>query len=88
MNEYIGNYLYSFFYATAIIAGPPLIVATALGLMVALLQAVTQIQDQTLAQTVKIISIATILFFFGALLAGPLLSQSRDIFETFPAIVG
>jgi len=40
---------------------PVLVVATAVGLMVGLFQSITQIQDQTLPYSVKIIGVALVL---------------------------
>jgi type III secretion protein S len=70
----------------AIVALPPLLVAMAIGLTVAILQAATQIQDQTLPLTVKVISVGLTLAFFGALLTRPLFEHSNRIFEDFPIL--
>jgi type III secretion protein S len=71
----------------AILAGTPLAVATVIGLIVAFFQAITQVQDQTLAQTVKIAAIALTLFFFGAALTSPLMTSTVQVFEGFPDMV-
>ena len=71
----------------ALLAGTPLAVATAIGLVISFLQAITQIQDQSLAQTVKIVAIAATLFAFGAVLMGPLLHSTQMVFDTFPDMV-
>lgn len=48
------------------VAAPPVLAALALGLLVGVLQAVTQVQDQALSLVVRIVAV------FGALaLAGP-----------------
>ena len=70
----------------AIIALPPLLVAMAIGLTVAILQAATQIQDQTLPLTVKVISVGLTLALYGTLLTRPLFEHSNRIFEEFPTI--
>jgi type III secretion protein S len=70
----------------AIVALPPLLVAMAVGLTVAILQAATQIQDQTLPLTVKVISVGLTLALFGALLTRPLFEHSNRIFEDFPIL--
>ncbi|MFQ6550988.1 EscS/YscS/HrcS family type III secretion system export apparatus protein [Aestuariibius insulae] len=71
----------------AILAGIPLAVATVSGLLVAFFQAITQIQDQTLSQTVKIAAIAIILISFSSALVGPLLTSTRTVFNDFHMIV-
>ena len=51
--------------------------------VIGLLQAVTQIQEQTLPQTIKIFVIALVLLSSGTMLAAPLYSLSEDIFTNF-----
>lgn len=50
---------------TAMIAFPVLVTATAVGTLVAILQAATQIQEQTLTALPKIISVMAIVAMFG-----------------------
>jgi type III secretory pathway component EscS len=78
--------LVTFVLNTAIIAGVPLIVATGIGLLISIFQAITQIQDQTLSQTVKIFAIGFVLLAFGGALMSPLLATSTELFDTFAQI--
>lgn len=80
-------YLVTFMLDIALLAGAPLAAATLVGLIVSFFQAITQIQDQTLAQTVKIVAIVLVLLAFGAALASPLLSSAREVFDDFHLIV-
>jgi flagellar biosynthetic protein FliQ len=50
---------------TALIALPPLLVATAVGAVVAVLQAATQVQEQTLTMLPKVLAVAAVLALFG-----------------------
>jgi len=77
------SYLVTFMFDVAILAGIPLGIATLVGLVISFLQAVTQIQDQTLSQTVKIVSISIALLGFGSILTGPLLNSTQKLFEEF-----
>jgi len=77
------GYLISFMMNVVILAGIPLAIATACGLVVSLLQAITQIQDQTLSQTVKITAITLILLAFGGTLVAPLLQSTNQVFDEF-----
>jgi type III secretion protein S len=79
----LSNALYEILYYTAIFVTPPLVVATAIAFFVGLLQAVTQIQEQTLPQTIKIFAIAAVLLFFGTALASPLYAASDKLFSSF-----
>jgi type III secretion protein S len=52
------NFFQQALWLAIIMSAPPLIVATLLGLLVSLVQAVTQIQDQTLPYVVKLVAVA------------------------------
>lgn len=78
--------LITFLLNAALLAGVPLAVATATGLIVSFLQAVTQIQDQTLSQTIKIVAIAVVLLAMTSSLTRPLMSSTRELFKNFSAM--
>ena len=65
----------------------PIIVATVIGVIVSLLQALTQIQEQTLGFAVKLIAISITLLACSSWLGGQLLLYTRDIFTNF-ALLG
>ncbi|MGJ5130962.1 type III secretion system export apparatus subunit SctS [Bradyrhizobium oligotrophicum] len=69
-----------------IFAMPPLGVAMVVGLFVSILQAATQIQDQVLPQTIKLIAVVATLAVFGAVLAAPLIQYADQILAEFPAL--
>ena len=50
---------------TAVLALPVLVVATAIGAAVAILQAATQVQEQTLTLLPKLVAIGAMLAMFG-----------------------
>lgn len=66
---------------------PSLIVASALGLIVGLLQAVTQIQDQTLPQVIKLIAVQLVVILMGSVLAGSLVRHAEQLFDEIPTIM-
>ncbi len=68
------------------LSAPVLVIAAAIGLAVGLLQAVTQIQDQSLPQTLKLVGILITIGVIGPLLAGSLVRETQSIFDQFPAI--
>ena len=70
-----------------ILAGIPLMVATLSGLIISFFQAITQIQDQSLSQTIKISAIVIVLLSFGTTLTSPLFSSTMLVFEEFHRIV-
>ncbi|MEM7291289.1 MAG: flagellar biosynthetic protein FliQ [Pseudomonadota bacterium] len=75
--------LYNIFYYSAVFLVPPLVLATVVAFLIGLLQAITQIQEQTLPQTIKILVIGFLLIAFGGVLTAPLYSASDEIFSTF-----
>lgn len=87
-NTMLINQLYNILFNAAILAGPPLFIATILGLIVAILQAVTQIQDQSLPQTIKISAIAMVMLLFGTILTAPFYQASENLFTNFHKWVG
>ncbi|MDH2326598.1 EscS/YscS/HrcS family type III secretion system export apparatus protein [Falsirhodobacter xinxiangensis] len=65
------------------VSAPALLVAIVIGVAVGLFQALTQIQDQTLPQAVKLIAVMLVVIFAGSLMAvqvGALASRMLDIF--------
>lgn len=68
------------------IATPPLLGAMAVGLLVGILQAVTQVQDQSLPMTAKLVLVVVVLVLAGPLLATPLVRQAERLFDSFNAL--
>ncbi|MGI9436203.1 MAG: type III secretion system export apparatus subunit SctS [Geminicoccaceae bacterium] len=65
---------------------PPLIIASVVGLVVGLLQAVTQIQDQTLPLAVKLIAVILCIVLMGPFFVGPLLEHTEQVFSDFATL--
>lgn len=70
---------------TIIIAAPVMLVGLFVGLAVSLLQALTQIQEQTLAFVPKIISIFLALLLFLPIMGGLLGRFAQEIFARIAA---
>ncbi len=64
----------------------PIAVATVIGVLVSLLQALTQIQEQTLGFAVKLIAISIAIMAAASWMGGELLLYTQDIFTHFPLI--
>jgi type III secretion protein S len=62
---------------------PPLVGAVAVGLLIGILQAATQIQDQSLPLTFKLIAVLAILTSAGPLLVVPLVRQTIYLLDNF-----
>ena len=73
----ITSYLVGFLTDTIYLAGIPLLVATVSALAIAILQAMTQIQDQNLSQTIKIAAIVLVFMTIWPSLVQPLLLRTE-----------
>ena len=65
----------------------PIVVATVSGILVSLLQALTQVQEQTLGFAVKLIAISITLMAASSWMGGELYLYTQDIFTHFPFLV-
>ena len=66
-----------------ILSGPPILISMFVGLFVAVMQAATQIQEQTLSFTVKLIAVIFTLLLMGGWLGGQILQFANTIFNNF-----
>jgi type III secretion HrpO family protein len=62
-----------------LLSGPPIIVSMILGLFVAIFQAATQIQEQTLSFTVKLFAVVFTIIILGGWLGGQVLQYTHTI---------
>jgi type III secretion protein S len=67
-----------------LLSGPPVIISMIFGLVVAIFQAATQIQEQTLASTVKLVVVIGVLMLMGGWLGAQIIDFAADIFVNFP----
>lgn len=67
-----------------VLSAPPIIAASIVGLLVAFLQAATQLQEQTFAYTVKFVVIVIVLFVTTSMIGGTLYHFSDRLFTDFP----
>ncbi len=70
------------------VAGPLLIVALGVGLLVSIFQATTQIQEQTLAFIPKIIAVFVSLVIFGPWMLSVLLDFTQQLWQNLHRIIG
>jgi type III secretory pathway component EscS len=81
--DIVVDHIYRSAVAMMVLGMPVLLLAGGLGLLIGLIQAVTQIQDSTLPQIIKILGVSALLLFFGQALSGPIVNHSEEIFSTF-----
>ena len=65
-------------------SAPPILISMFFGLLVAVFQAATQIQEQTLSFTVKLIAVILTLMFMGGWIGSQIMQFAFDIFTNFP----
>jgi flagellar biosynthesis protein FliQ len=70
------------------LAGPPLLAMLAIGLVVSVLQALTQIQEPTLAFLPKLVAMGLVLLLLGPAMAGSLRSYAGGLFDRVVAVGG
>jgi flagellar biosynthetic protein FliQ len=70
------------------IGGPLLLVGLAIGLIVSVFQAVTQIQEQSLSFIPKIVGVAVVIVVAGPWMLGQLLGYTEELYRSIPALVG
>jgi flagellar biosynthesis protein FliQ len=70
------------------VAGPLLLVALVIGLVVSIFQAVTQIQEQSLSLIPKIAGVAVVVVLLGPWMLGQLVAYTTELYTAIPTMVG
>jgi flagellar biosynthesis protein FliQ len=70
-----------------LIAGPMLVVALLVGLTVSVLQAVTQIQEQTLAFVPKLVGVAVVFLLALPWMIQLLVKYATELFRSLPSLI-
>jgi type III secretion HrpO family protein len=66
-----------------LLSAPPILISTMLGLFVAVFQAATQIQEQTLSFMVKLVAVILTLMLLGGWLSSQIMQYTTNIFTNF-----
>lgn len=69
------------------LAAPAVVVAASVGLLVAFIQAATQLQEQTVQFAVKFFAIVFTIFLLSSVMGSMLYQYTDRIFSTFPELV-
>ena len=70
-------------YLVLLLSLPPIVVASVVGILLSLVQAITQLQEQTLTFGVKLVVVVLTIFLMQGWLGAELLRYSTDIFSRF-----
>ena len=77
----VGAVMQQALYTTLMVAGPIVMVSMAVGLVISVLQAATQINEATLTFVPKLIVVAIVLIILGPMMASQLTDFTRYVFE-------
>jgi type III secretion protein S len=77
------NYAVQALYLVMMLSMPPIVVASIVGVVLSLIQAITQLQEQTLTFGVKLIAVVVTLFVMGSWFGAELLRYANEIFTRF-----
>jgi flagellar biosynthetic protein FliQ len=73
---------------TLMLSAPLLITALAVGLIVGIFQAATQINEMTLSFIPKLLAMAAVLALTGPWMIRHLIEYSRNLIESIPGMIG
>lgn len=79
----IFEYSYEALLLILIISGPPILFASIIGIFVAIFQAATQIQEQTLAFAIKMLAVMGTVIIMGGWLGALIHQFASQIFNNF-----
>jgi type III secretion protein S len=66
---------------------PPIIVASVVGVLFSLVQALTQIQEQTLSFAVKLIAVGLTLYMTSRWIGGEIFNFALSLFDNFSQMI-
>ena len=66
------------------LSGPPIVVASVVGVAVSLIQALTQIQEQTISFAIKLVAVAVTIAAMAGLFGSEMLKFTLKVFNDFP----
>lgn len=73
---------------TLLMSGPMLFAALAVGLIISIFQAATQINEQTLSFIPKLVAMFLVLILAGPWMLQMMVDYMRRLFESIPQIIG
>ncbi len=74
-------------FLSLILTAPPVLVAMLVGLVISILQATTQIQEQTLTFVPKLVAVVVTLAFAGPWMLVQLIAYTAAIFDSFATYI-
>lgn len=65
---------------------PPILVASVVGIGISLLQALTQVQEQTVSFAIKLVAVAITIAAMASLLGSEMMNYTLRLFDDFPTM--
>lgn len=78
------QYAYQGLLLILILSAPPILISLFFGIIVSIFQAATQIQEQTLGFTIKLVAVTLTLMLMGGWLGAQIMSFANNIFKGIP----
>ena len=74
-------------FLSLILTGPPVLIAMLVGLVISIIQATTQIQEQTLTFVPKLVAVVVTLALAGPWMMLQLIAYTASIFDSFASYI-
>jgi flagellar biosynthetic protein FliQ len=74
-------------YLVLVVSAPPVLMGLAIGMVIAVFQATTQIQEQTLSFAPKVVAVFGVLALTGPWIGSQLVRFTFHVFDQFPALI-
>lgn len=84
-NGQVSDLMYEVFVLAIQLAGPPLLISMLIGILISIIQAATQIHEQTITFVPKLLVIGIILVFTGSTMLTSLQEFTTRIFQLIQA---
>ena len=81
------DYSYQALILVAMLTMPAVVTAATVGLLMGFLQAVTQVNDQSIAQAAKLLATVVVLLITLRWMGHEMVSFAEQLFRNFPALV-
>ena len=85
LSDLVGAMMHAM-YLTLWLSLPPIVVASVVGTLFALFQALTQIQEQTLSFAIKLVAVMITIVMTARWVGGELFNFTVSLFETLPLV--
>jgi flagellar biosynthetic protein FliQ len=74
-------------YLVLVVSAPPVLMGLMIGMVIAIFQATTQIQEQTLSFAPKVVAVFGVLALTGPWIGSQLVRFTFHVFDQFPALI-